>query len=108
MTGGSTNNELQGLPTPQSTQQKDMPSTDEQIARVTALSLKELREGDKGYLVSCKWVERVKARGSDRPTRGSVDKGAAEGEVGPIDNSDLVAQGQNCSPLYIPCHFAVN
>lgn len=65
------------------------PSLDEQVARVTQLSLKEPQEGDKGYLVSTKWLVRVQARSVFASDLTIVPKSATEGDIGPVDNSDL-------------------
>ena len=65
----------------------DVPSIDEQIAKVTALTQKNLQEKQKGYAISSKWLIRVYARSSDPPS--GYDKAAAEGDIGPVDNSDL-------------------
>lgn len=72
----------------------DIPSIDEQIAQVTALTLKPLGEGDRGHVVPCKWLARVMARGSDKPAGRSYGKDAAEGEIGAVDNSDLVPESE--------------
>lgn len=66
-----------------------MPSIDEQIAQVTQLAQQELRDGQKGYVVSQKWLRKVQARGSHAGEGGKIEKSATEGEIGPIDNSDL-------------------
>ena len=65
----------------------DRPTVDEQIAKVTELVNKTPKDGDKGYCVSFKWMKRVLARASD-PTHG-FDKSLLEGEIGPVDSSDL-------------------
>ncbi|KAI9795315.1 MAG: CSN-associated deubiquitinating enzyme Ubp12 [Piccolia ochrophora] len=70
-----------------------LPSIDEQIARVTALSLKPLRDRQRGYVVSCKWLLRVKARSSEGIQESKGHKEALEGDVGPVDNSDLTTEG---------------
>ena len=69
----------------------DRPSVDEQIAQVTALTMRPLRDGDRGHVVSCTWLERVKARRSETVSVTPPNKRAGEGEVGPVDNSGLVA-----------------
>lgn len=67
----------------------DLPSIDEQVARVTALAQKPLKDRQKGYAVSVRWLNRVRARSSMESDIGKSDKSATEGEIGPIDNSDL-------------------
>ncbi|KAK5457282.1 hypothetical protein LTS15_005063 [Exophiala xenobiotica] len=66
-----------------------IPSIDEQIAKVTQLIEGEPHDGQKGYLLSRKWYQRVQARGSRAGEAGKIDKSATEGEIGPVDNSDL-------------------
>jgi ubiquitin carboxyl-terminal hydrolase 4/11/15 len=63
---------------------------DEQVAKVTELTMRPLQDKQKGYVVSYKWLNRVIARGSVRRTGERFDKSATEGEIGPVDNSDLV------------------
>ena len=63
------------------------PSIDEQIAKVTELLQKELQEGQKGFLISAKWFQKVQARGSVHVD--VKDKSATEGQVGPVDNADI-------------------
>ena len=65
-----------------------MPSIDDQIAKVTELLQKELQEDQKGYLISAKWFQKVQARGS--APADVKDKSATEGEVGPVDNLDII------------------
>jgi ubiquitin carboxyl-terminal hydrolase 4/11 len=67
----------------------DLPSIDEQVSKVTALAQKPLKEHQKGYAVSVKWLNRVRARSSMRVEVGKMDKSATEGVIGPVDNSDL-------------------
>jgi ubiquitin carboxyl-terminal hydrolase 4/11 len=63
---------------------------DEQVTKVTELTLRPLQDKQKGYVVSAKWLSRVLARSSVRPGGETFDKSATEGEIGPVDNSDLV------------------
>ena len=72
----------------------DVPPIDDQIAKITELSMRLLTEGDKGYVVSCRWVERVKSRASERHRGGIRKTEDAVGEVGPVDNSDIILQGE--------------
>lgn len=67
---------------------EERPSFDDQVARVTCFMMQPLREGQKGFVVSMSWLKRVLARSSTHADK--VDKAAAEGEIGPVDNSDLV------------------
>jgi ubiquitin carboxyl-terminal hydrolase 4/11 len=67
----------------------DLPSIDEQVSKVTLLAQTPLRDGQKGYAVSAKWLNRVRARSSMGTENRKLDKAATEGEIGPVDNSDL-------------------
>lgn len=71
----------------------DLPPIDVQIKTITALYEAELQHqpspGDKVYLVSKKWLNRVISRGSDAR---KASKEEPEGEIGPVDNSDIVQQ----------------
>lgn len=66
-----------------------LPSLDEQVAKVTQISLKDPEEGDIGYLVSNKWLVRVQARSTFASDLINPPKSATEGDIGPVDNSDL-------------------
>ncbi|RMD43389.1 hypothetical protein DV735_g1702, partial [Chaetothyriales sp. CBS 134920] len=65
----------------------ELPPIDEQIAKVMPLSTRILAEREKGYAISNKWLGRVFARSSAPPP--NYDKAATEGDVGPVDNSDI-------------------
>ena len=65
-----------------------LPSIDEQVAKVTELSYKPIKDGQKGFLVSKEWLGRVLARTSE-PSQEKFDKSATEGDVGPVDNTGL-------------------
>lgn len=64
------------------------PSYDDQVAKVTLEMAQPLKENQKGYVVSMSWLKRVLARSSTHADM--ADKTAVEGDVGPVDNSDLV------------------
>ncbi|KAB8079304.1 hypothetical protein BDV29DRAFT_164785 [Aspergillus leporis] len=66
----------------------ERPSYDDQVARVTCFMMQPLKERQKGYVVSMAWLKRVLSRSSTHADK--TDKTAAEGEVGPVDNSDLI------------------
>ncbi|EAW14313.1 putative ubiquitin-specific protease UBP12 [Aspergillus clavatus NRRL 1] len=66
----------------------DLPPIDDQVAQVTCTMAQPLKEKQKGYLLSMSWLSRVLARSSTHADK--VDKSAAEGEIGPVDNTDLV------------------
>lgn len=65
-----------------------LPTIDEQVAKVQELSYQSLQEGQKGFVVSRKWLGRVLARVSE-PSQETFDKSASEGDIGPVDNSGL-------------------
>ncbi|KAL1884440.1 hypothetical protein Plec18167_002028 [Paecilomyces lecythidis] len=66
----------------------EVPSIDEQVAEVTRLVAEPLKEKQKGYVISAKWLNKVMSRASSHEQKG--DKSATEGEIGPVDNSDVV------------------
>ncbi|KAJ8071870.1 hypothetical protein OCU04_002178 [Sclerotinia nivalis] len=74
----------------------EVPPIDFQISTVTTLCRAESerqrsegREGDKTFLVSKKWLEKVISRTSEARAK---SKEALEEEIGPIDNSDIIQQ----------------
>ncbi|KAF2277911.1 cysteine proteinase [Westerdykella ornata] len=68
-----------------------VPSLDEQVAKVLAIHQRPLSDGQEGFVVSEKWLARVFSRTTENRVRpGQFDKEATEGEIGPVDNSDLV------------------
>ena len=69
----------------------EMPSIDEQVTKVTGLMVNAawMKEGQKGYIISYKWLSKVMSRSSDSSVSGRFSKEAREGEIGPVDNSDL-------------------
>ncbi|KAK1140585.1 hypothetical protein N8T08_010222 [Aspergillus melleus] len=76
--------------TPATTNPSDSspPSYDDQVAKVTLHMAQPLKEKQKGYVVSMSWLKRVLSRSSTHADL--ADKTAVEGDVGPVDNSDLV------------------
>ncbi|KAL9630907.1 MAG: hypothetical protein Q9204_004483 [Flavoplaca sp. TL-2023a] len=67
----------------------EIPSIDDQIARVMGLTSRPLQEGQKGFVISYRWLSRVLARGSDPNLVARFGKEAAEGPIGPVDNSGI-------------------
>ncbi|RFU29961.1 hypothetical protein B7463_g6357, partial [Scytalidium lignicola] len=69
----------------------EIPSIDYQIKTVTSLCQaalqNQVKEGDKVYLVSRRWLRRVQDRSSEAKQN---SKQELEGEIGPIDNSDII------------------
>lgn len=73
------------------------PSIDEQIAKVQELIQATPQDKDKGFVVSMRWLERVQARGSNPPP--GIKKSAMEGDIGPLDNSDIAMVGEDSGDL---------
>lgn len=67
---------------------QDIPSIDDQVAQVTLAMAQPLQEKQKGFLLSMSWMKRVLSRSSTHGDK--ADKAATEGEIGPVDNSDIV------------------
>lgn len=66
----------------------DRPSIDDQVARVTLSMAQPLQDKQKGYVISMSWLKRVLARSTTHADK--TDKLAAEGDIGPVNNTDLV------------------
>ena len=74
----------------------DVPSLDDQVNKVLTLSRKPLQDLQVGYVVSQKWLQRVWARTAQYADKQhEFSKSALEGEIGPVDNSDLVDTGES-------------
>lgn len=56
---------------------------------IDAWRQEKLTEGKNAFLVSTLWMERVTSRGTEARKKSKVEP---EGEIGPIDNSDIVQQ----------------
>lgn len=78
-----------------------VPSLDEQVRQITEIAKKPAKEGDKGYAVAQAWLDRVHSRTSDG-LHGGFTKELREGEIGPVDNSSIVANGKN-DEHYVLC-----
>jgi hypothetical protein len=50
------------------------------------------RDGQVGYVVSCSWLGRVIARSKFSEELGPFDKSCLEGEIGPVDNKDIIGK----------------
>ena len=85
----STSGETNGASSASSAGTPEIPAIDEQIQRVMALAEEPMREGQVGYLVAKKWLDRVIARGSRGGKSDTFGKEAREGEVGPVDNTGI-------------------
>ncbi|GAB7360330.1 hypothetical protein MBLNU230_g8084t1 [Neophaeotheca triangularis] len=66
---------------------------DEQIRKVTEVAMQEPDAGSRGYLISAKWLSRVYSRSTDGKGNSEYPKEAREGNIGPIDNSDIAVEG---------------
>lgn len=87
----SASNEDSAATSMSNTPATDVPGLDDQVAKVLALSRKPLQDLQVGYIVSQKWLGRVWARTpSYSDKQHEFSKSAREGEIGPVDNSDLV------------------
>lgn len=73
------------------------PSIDEQISKVQELIQAIPQDKERGYVVSMRWLERVQARGSNPPA--GIKKSAMEGDIGPLDNSDIAMVGEDSGEL---------
>jgi ubiquitin carboxyl-terminal hydrolase 4/11 len=81
----------------------EVPSLDEQEARVLAIAMSAPEDGQKGYLLSLNWLMRIKSRVSNaKPDKES--EAFCEGEIGPVDNSELVAEGLFSSNIFHKLH----
>lgn len=86
----SLSGEVSGTSSASSMAAADIPSIDEQISQVQHLAQRDLmREGQKGYVISFKWLGRVLSRGSDPTLAEKYRKEAREGEIGQVDNSGM-------------------
>ena len=85
----STAGDTTGASSTSSTGAADMPSIDDQIQQVMELAEQPMREGQIGYIVACKWLDRVRARGSSAGKSDKYGKEAREGEIGPVDNTGI-------------------
>lgn len=70
-----------------------VPSIDEQVNQLLELQEKPLEENQKGYILSTKWLFRLLARSSHKSIvadKNISKKDTLEGELGPVDNGDLL------------------
>ena len=72
---------------------------DEQEGTVWQKLNKQLDEGQKGIVVSTKWLQRVQSRSSKGLLDNKYSKEAREGLIGAVDNSDLVPEGAFDAPF---------
>lgn len=81
--------EASGASPSSSTTTGDIPSIDEQIEQVLQLAHKPLQQGQKGFIISKKWLSRVLSRGSSTEKGEKFEKEAREGVIGPVDNTGI-------------------
>lgn len=67
----------------------ELPSIDDQIGQVMQLTNRPLQEGQKGFVIASSWLGRVLSRGTTPEIVSRYGKEAAEGPVGPVDNSGM-------------------
>lgn len=75
------------------------PSIDKQVSEVMQLSMKPIEHGDRGNVISVRWLQRVRARTTDELNSTNFPKAAREGEIGPVDNSDIVPSNAFDEPI---------
>lgn len=74
---------------------KSLPSFDDQIQTITDMTNREPPvEGAKGFALSRRWTTRVQSRTTQGLMEGH-DKSLREGEIGPVDNSDIAHNGMS-------------
>lgn len=81
--------ETSGASPSSSATNSDIPSIDEQIEQVLQLAHKPLQQGQKGFIISKKWLSRVLSRGSNTEKGEKFEKEAREGVIGPVDNTGI-------------------
>lgn len=67
-----------------------IPTIDEQVDMVIKLIEQPARDKQKGYVVSTRWLYGVVARSTRTPEGITFDKSATEGDIGPVDSSELI------------------
>lgn len=72
-----------------STPNYELPLIDDQIDQVMKLALRPNHEGQKGFVISQKWLSRVLSRGLHPGGSEKYGKEAREGEIGPVDNTGI-------------------
>lgn len=66
------------------------PSIDDQVREVMQLMQKPLEHGDRGTVVSTRWLARVLSRATENQQSTEYSKASREGDIGHVDNSDIV------------------
>lgn len=76
-----------------------VPSLDEQVQEVMQMAQKPVQHGERGNVVSARWLERVLSRTSENQNSTEYSKTAREGDIGPVDNSDIVTPDAFNEPI---------
>lgn len=71
---------------------------DKQAGEVRQMLLSPLEDGQAGYAVSTKWLRRVLARTSEGQQSTDYTKEDREGDIGQMDNTDIVPDGAFTGP----------
>jgi ubiquitin carboxyl-terminal hydrolase 4/11/15 len=81
----------------------NIPTLEDQVSKVLAMLNTPVVDGQEGYVISEKWLERVFARTQENSSRPEeFNKTATIGEIGPVDNSELVDTGMSgCRDIYV-------
>jgi ubiquitin carboxyl-terminal hydrolase 4/11/15 len=81
---------------------EEVPSIDEQVDIImTEVATSQPEDGAVGYIVSSAWISRVLARSSQKDHHGPFEKDVLEGDVGPLDNSSILARRRlRCAILH--------
>ena len=66
---------------------------DQQVSQIMTLVQQSPSPGQKGFVVSYKWLARVLSRSTNAPEEMEYEPSATEGDVGSIDNSGIVSPG---------------
>lgn len=91
---------------PQQPSNAGRPSYDHQMKLITEITedRRNLKDGEIGFAVSSRWISRVQARTTTAAD--NYDKQTREGEVGPVDNSDIVSNGETSMAGHMPRCFS--
>lgn len=76
-----------------------VPSLDDQVREVMQLLQTPIEHGDRGSVVSSRWLQKVMSRTTEHQNSTEYPKSAREGEIGPVDNSDIVPQDAFAEPI---------
>lgn len=89
---------------PASQNGSSVPSLEDQVSQVHRLAQTPLQHGDRGYVVSNKWLARVLSRTNEGRASTEYSKEAREGDIGPVDNSDIVPNDAFSEPILGDSH----